>query len=67
MSSQKIKMDSYSVGVSHRSNTKNNHDDITSKVSKVIFGYCSNCTSKKTMTVFDNNVVSDSVSSFIEN
>ena len=60
-------MDSYSVGASHRSDTKNIHDDITSKVSKALFGYCSKCTSKKTMTVFDYNVVSDNLSSFFQN
>ena len=51
-------MDSYSVGVSHKSATKNIRDDITSKVSKVLSGYCSICNIKKTMTVFGNNVVS---------
>ena len=67
MSFQSFKMDSYSVGVSHRSDTKNIHDDITSKVSKVLIEFCSICNSKKTMFVFDNKVVSQSFSSFFKN
>ena len=67
MSFQKLKMDSYSVGVNHRSATKNIHGDITSKVSKVLIGFCSICNIKKTMTVFVNNVVSKSLSIFFKN
>ena len=60
-------MDSYSVGVRNRSATKNFHDDITSKGSIVKIGFCSICNFKKTMTVFDNNVVSESLSNFFKN
>ena len=67
MSFQKFKMDSYSVGVSHRCATKNIHGDITSKGSKVLIGFCSICNIKKTMTVFDNNVVPKSLSIFFFN
>ena len=67
MSFQKFKMDSYFVGVSHRSATKNIHGDIISKGSKVFIGFCSICNIKKTMTVFDINVVSESLSNFFKN
>ena len=47
MSFQKFKSDSYCVGGRHRSATKNIYVDITSKGSKVLIGYCSNCNGKK--------------------
>ena len=67
MSFQNIKNEIYSVGVSHRSATKNIHGYISSKVSKVLVGFCSYCNIKKTMTVFDNNVVSKCLSFFFKN
>ena len=67
MSLQKFKMDSYSVGVRNISATKNIHGDITTKGSKVIIGFCSICNIKKTMTLFDKNVVSESLSNFFKN
>ena len=67
MGFQKFKMESYSVGVRHRSATRNIHGDITSKGSKVLIGFCSICNNKKTMTVFDNNVVSKSLINFFKN
>ena len=66
MSFQKFKMDSYSVAVRNRSATKNIHGDITSKGSIVLIGFCSICNIKKSMTVFDNNVVSESLSNFFK-
>ena len=41
MSFIKFKSDSYCVGGRHRSSTKNIHDDISSKCSKVLNGYSS--------------------------
>ena len=67
MSFQKFKMESYSVELGHRSATKNIHGDITSKGSKILFGSCSMCNIKKTTTVFDNNVASESLSNFFKN
>ena len=67
MSLQKFKMDSYSIGVRNRSATKNILGDITTKGSKVLIGFCSICNIKKTTTVFDNNVVSESLSNFFKN
>ena len=40
MSFQKHKTDSFCVDGRHRSATKNSNGDITSKSSKVFFGYC---------------------------
>ena len=47
MSFQKFKSDSYYVGGRHRSSAVKTYGDITSKVSKVIIGYCSFCNRKK--------------------
>ena len=43
MSIRNFENDSYCVGGRHRSATKNIYDDITSKGSKVLIGYCSIC------------------------
>ena len=67
MSFQKFKMDSYSVAVRNRFATKNIHGDIISKGSIVLIGFCSICNIKKTMTVFDNNVVPKSLTIFFNN
>ena len=56
MSFQKFKNDSYCVGGRHRSATTKIYDDITSKGSKVLIGYCSICNRKKSMTVSDNTI-----------
>ena len=56
MTFNKFKTDSYSVGGSHRSATKNIYGDITTKGSKVLIGYCSICNRKKSMTVSDNTI-----------
>ena len=46
MSFQKSKSDSNCVGGRHRSSTKNIYGDVTSRCSKVLFGYCSICDEK---------------------
>ena len=51
MSFQNYKIDFHYVGGRHRSATKNISGDITSKVSKVLIGYCSICNRKKSRTV----------------
>ena len=64
MSFQKFKSDSYCVGGRHKSATKNIYGDITSKVSKVLIGYCSVCNRKKSMTVSDSTIKTEGFSSF---
>ena len=66
MSFQKFKSDSFCVGGCLRSATKKNiHDDITSKGSKVIIGYCSVCNRKKSMTVSDNTIFAEALDFFL--
>ena len=67
MSFQKLNSDSYCVGGRHRSDTTKNHGDITSKVSKVLNGYCSICNRKKSMTVSDNIIQAESLGDFSKN
>ena len=67
MSFQKFKSDSYCVGGKHRSGTVKIYGDITSKVSKVLIGYCSICNRKKSMTVSDNTIKAEGLSSFFKN
>ena len=67
MSFQKIKKDSYCVGGRHRSATVKIYGDITTKVSKVLIGYCSLCYRKKSMTVSDNTKKAEGLSSFFKN
>ena len=52
MSFNEFESDSY-CGGRHRSSTVKIYDDITSKGSKVIIGYCSICNRKKSMTASD--------------
>ena len=66
MSFQKFRSDSYCVGGRHRSATKNNYGDITSKGSKVLIGYCSICNRKKSMTVSDNTIQAEGLGSFFK-
>ena len=66
MSFQKFKNDSVCVGGRHRSDTVKIFGDITSKASKVLIGYCSKCNRKKSMTVFDNTIQSEGLSSFFK-
>ena len=67
MSFQKFKSDSYCVGGRHRSATVKIYGDITSKGGKVLIGYCSICNRKRSMTVSDNTIEAEALSSFFEN
>ena len=67
MSFQKFKSDSYCVGGRHRSSTVKIYGDISSKGSKVLIGYCSICNRKKSMTVSDNTIKAEALSSFFKN
>ena len=67
MSFNKFKSDSYCVGGRHRSATVKIYGDITSKGSKVLFGYCSICNRKKSMTVSDNTIKAEGLGSFFKN
>ena len=67
MSFQKFKNVSYCVGGRHRSTTKNFYGDITSKSSKVLFGYCSICNRKKIMTVGEKTIQAEGLGSFFKN
>ena len=66
MSFQKFKSDSYCVGGRHRSATVKIYGDITSKVSKVLIGYCSICKRKKSMTVSDNTTKAEGLGDFFK-
>ena len=67
MSFQKFKSDSYCVGGRHKSATVKIYGDITSKGSKVLIGFCSICNRKKSMTVSDNTIKAEGLSSFFKN
>ena len=67
MSFQKFKNDSYCVGGRHRSATVKIYGDITSKGGKVLIGYCSICNRKKSMTLSDNTIKAEGLSSFFKN
>ena len=67
MTFQKFKSDSYCVGGRHRSATVKVYGDITSKVSKVLFGYCSICNRKKSMTVSDDTIKAEGLGSSFRN
>ena len=66
MSFQNVKIDSYCVGGRHRSATRKIYGDLTSKGSKVLIGYCSNCNRKKSMTVSDITIQAQCLGSFFE-
>ena len=67
MSFQKFENDSYCVGGRHRSATTKIYGSITFKVNKVLFGYCSICNRKKSMTVSDNTIKAEGLGSFFKN
>ena len=67
MTFNKFKTNSYCVGGRHRSATKNIYGDVTSKASKVLIGYCSICDRKKFMTVSDDTIKAEGLSSFFKN
>ena len=66
MSFQKFKSDSYCVGGRHRPATTKIYGDITSKGSKVLFGYCSVCNRKKSMTVSGNTIQAEGPGDFLK-
>ena len=59
--------DSFCVGGKHRSATNNISGDIFSECSKVLFGYCSNCNRKRSMTVTDNTMQAEEFDSVFKN
>ena len=67
MSFQKFKSHSYCVGGRRRSSTVKIYGDITSKGSKVLFGFCSECKRKKAMTVSDNTIQAEGLGDFFKN
>ena len=67
MSFNKFESDSYCVGGRHRFSRKNIYGDITSKGSKVLIGYCSICSGKKSMTVTDNTLLAEGLGRFFIN
>ena len=64
---QKFKTNSYCVGGRHRSATTKIYGDITSKGSKVLIGYCSICSRKKSMTVNDTTIQRERSGNFFKN
>ena len=67
MNFQKFESDSCCVGGRHRAATKNIYGDITSKGDKVLFGYCSICNGKKSMTFGDNTIQTEGLGDFFKN
>ena len=64
---QKLKRCFYCVGGRHRSDTTKIYGNITSEVSKELIGYCSICNREKSMTVSDNTIQAEGLSSFLKN
>ena len=67
MSFNKFKSNSYCVGGRHRSATVKIFGNITSRGSKVLYGYCSICNRKKSMTVSDNTIEAEGLGNFFKN
>ena len=67
MTFNKFENDSYCVGGRHRSATKNIYGSITSKGSKVLIGFCSVCSRKKSKTVSDNTIKAEGLGDFFKN
>ena len=67
MSFQNFKSNSYCVGGRHGSATRKIYGDVTTKGSKVLFGHCSFCNRKKSMTVSDNLIVAEGLGEFFNN
>ena len=67
MSFQKFKSDSFCVGGKNSSATKNIYGDITSKGNQVIFGFCSICSRRKSITLGVNTVEAERLGSFLKN
>ena len=51
-------------GGKHRSAATNIYDDRTSKGSKVLYGHCSVCNRKKSMTVSDKTIAAEGLGDF---
>ena len=66
MSFQNFKSDSFCVGGRHKCGTVNIYGDITSKGSKVLFGYCSICNKRKSMTLSDNTIKAEGLGDFFK-
>ena len=62
-----FKTDSCCDGGRHRSGTVKICIDITNKGSKVLFGYCSKCNWKKSLTVSDNTIQAEGLGNFFKN
>ena len=67
MSFQKFKSNSYCVGRRHHSSKINLVGEITSKVSKILIGYCSVCNRTKSMIVSHNTIEGEGSSDFFKN
>ena len=65
MSFRKYKSDSFRVG-GDTDQLKNIYGDITSKVSKVVIGYCSISKRKKSFTVSDNTIQAEGLVSYLK-
>ena len=63
MSFQKYQSDSYCAGGRHRSATTKFYGDLSSKISKVIIGYCL-CIRKKFKIIFDKTIQAEGPGSF---
>ena len=72
MSFQKFKSDSYCVGGSHKSSTKNIDGEITynkktGKEIKLLVGKCAICDKRKSMIVSDNTIQGEGLGDFFKN
>ena len=66
MAFQKFESDSYCVGRRQRSSTVKVYGVIANKSSTVIFGYCSICSRKKSMTVNDDTIKAGGLGDFFK-
>ena len=66
MSFQKLKSNSYCVAGRHWSATIKIYGVFTSKVSKVLIGFCSVCQRNKSMTVTDKAIQAEGLGDFFE-
>ena len=57
----------FCIGSRHRSATKNIYGGLTSKGSKVLFGYSSICNRKKSKTVSADTIQDEDLSDFFKN
>ena len=64
----KFETNGYCVGGRHISATKKNiYGSITSKVNKVLIGFCSICNRKESMTVTDKAIKAEGLGDFFKN